>query len=130
MTFNGTVLLVDDETHIRKYVGLLLKQLGQPRILEAANGEEALAVYAAEKPDIVLLDISMPIMDGLTTLKRLMLLDPEAVVIMLTSLTTRQSVEEALAAGAVNYFRKDIPKDEISQLLKETIAANFDPETP
>jgi len=126
MTFNGTILLVDDEPHIRKYVSLLLRQLGQPKIIEAGNGEEALEAYAAGKPDLVLLDISMPHMDGLTTLKRLMTADPEAVVIMLSSLTNRQSVEEALTYGAVNYIRKDTPKDEITQALKETIAATFD----
>ena len=125
MTFNGTILLVDDESHIRKYVSLLLRQIGQPKIVEAANGEEALAAYTEHKPDLVLLDISMPHMDGLTTLKRLMELDPEAVVIMLSSLTNRQSVEDALASGAVNYLRKDTPKEEITQALKETISSIF-----
>jgi two-component system chemotaxis response regulator CheY len=82
MTFNGTVLLVDDEPHIRKYVSLLLRQVGQPKIIEAGNGEEALEAYAAHKPD--------------------------------------------LAFGAVNYLRKDTPKDEITQALKDTIAATFE----
>lgn len=129
MSFNGTILLVDDEPHIRKYVSLLLRQIGQPKIIEAGNGEEALAAYETGKPDLVLLDISMPHMDGLTTLKRLMTLDPEAVVIMLSSLTNRQSVEEALSFGAVNYLRKDTPKEEITQALRETIASIFD-QTP
>lgn len=125
MNFNGTVLLVDDEAHIRKYVSLILKQLGDPLVLEAANGEEALAVYQRENPDLVLLDISMPQLDGLETLKRLRQLDPAAVVVMLTSLANRQSIEEALASGAANYIRKDTPKDEILRALTDTINECF-----
>jgi len=50
MAFNGKILLVDDEPHIRKFVGLLLKQLGSPTIIEASNGEEALALYGRNDP--------------------------------------------------------------------------------
>lgn len=128
MSFNGSILLVDDEPHIRKFVTLLVRQLGTPAIFEAADGEAALEVYDRERPDLVLLDISMPVMDGLETLKRLRIMDPEATVIMLTSMANRQSVEQALAHGAVNYLRKDLPKDEMLKALGETIAAVFDGE--
>lgn len=128
MSFDGSILLVDDEPHIRKFVSLLVAQLGKPTIFEAADGEEALEIYDRERPDLVLLDISMPVMDGLETLKRLRVMDPEAVVIMLTSLANRQSVEDALNHGAVNYLRKDLPKSEISAALAGTIAAVFDSE--
>ena len=80
MNFNGTILLVDDEAHIRKFVGLILKQLGSPRLLEAPNGQEAVAIYQKENPDLVLLDINMPVMDGLETLKKLREIDPDALV--------------------------------------------------
>ncbi len=128
MNFTGTILLVDDEPHIRKYVGLILRQLGAPRILEAGNGEEALATFEREKPDLVLLDVNMPIMDGMETLKRLKAIDPDCVVVMLTSLTNRQNVESALTLGAANYIRKDTPKEEITKALTETIDACFDSE--
>ncbi len=129
MSFQGKVLLVDDEAHIRKFVGLLLKQLGTPTLLEASNGQDALILYQQEKPDLVLLDVNMPVMDGLTTLQGLRQLDPEAIVIMLTSLASRQIVEQAAALGAVNYVRKDTPKEELLQALRVTIAACFE-ETP
>jgi two-component system chemotaxis response regulator CheY len=128
MNFQGTILLVDDEAHIRKFVTLILKQLGAPKLLEAANGEEALEVYKRETPDLVLLDISMPLLDGLATLKKLKEIDPDCVVVMLTSMVNRQSVDEALAAGATNYIRKDTPKEEISKALSETIQACFETE--
>jgi len=128
MNFQGTILLVDDEAHIRKFVSLILKQIGATKLLEAVNGEEALEVFQRESPDLVLLDISMPLLDGLSTLKKLKEMDPHCVVVMLTSMVNRQSVDEALAAGATNYIRKDTPKDEITKALTETIQACFETE--
>ncbi len=128
MNFQGTILLVDDEPHIRKFVGLILKQLGASNIVEAGNGQEALAAYERENPDLVLLDISMPIMDGLATLRNLKAVDPDCVVIMLTSIVNRQSIDEALSLGAANYIRKDTPKEEIARALTETIESCFETE--
>lgn len=119
MSFPGKILLVDDEVHIRKFVSLILKQLGDPVITEAGNGEDALEAYRAGRPELVLLDVNMPRMDGMETLRKLKEIDPACVVIMLTSLANRESVERALELGAVNYIRKDTPKDEIAQALKE-----------
>jgi two-component system chemotaxis response regulator CheY len=123
MNFTGKILLVDDEVHIRKYVGLILKQLGSPVITEAGNGEEAIVAFEKDKPDIVLLDVNMPHLDGIETLKKLKQLDPNCVVIMLTSLANRDTVERALENGAANYIRKDTAKEEIAQALRETIEA-------
>ncbi len=126
MNFTGMILLVDDEPHIRKYVSLILKQLGSPLLIEATNGEEAVAAYQRENPDLVLLDVNMPKMDGIETLRKLKELDPNCVVIMLTSLANRETIAQALELGAANYIRKDTPKDEISKSLAETIDACFD----
>lgn len=126
MNFTGTILLVDDEPHIRKFVTLILKQLGSPVIVEAVNGEQALEVYQRENPDLVLMDVSMPKMDGIETLKALKAIDPNCAVIMLTSIVNRDTIEQAVEGGALNYIRKDMPKDEIARALRETIEANFD----
>jgi two-component system chemotaxis response regulator CheY len=126
MKFTGSVLLVDDEPHIRKFIGLLLKQFSDPRLIEAANGEEALEIYARERPDLVLLDLNMPKLGGIETLRKLRELDPDSIVVMLTSLATRQVIEEAAALGAVNYIRKDTPKEEITKALRTTIEDQFD----
>jgi two-component system chemotaxis response regulator CheY len=125
MNFQGSILLVDDEAHIRKYVSLILKQLGVAKVIEAGNGEEAIVSYQSLKPDLVLLDISMPLMNGLETLKKLKEIDPEAMIIMLTSMVNRQSIDEALALGAANYIRKDTPKEEIAQAIKETLDSRY-----
>lgn len=129
MNFTGTVLLVDDESHIRKYVGLILKQLGVATTIEASNGQDAVATYERERPDLVLLDVNMPIMDGLETLKKLREIDPDCVVIMLTSLANRQTIEQAAELGATNYIRKDTPREEIAKALTETIEACFESES-
>lgn len=126
MKFKGSVLLVDDEAHIRKFIGLVLRQFSIPRLLEASNGEEALEIYGREHPDLILLDVNMPKMGGLETLKQLRILNPDCVVVMLTSLATRQTIEEAAELGATNYIRKDTPKEEIAKALQETLEANFD----
>lgn len=131
MKFTGSILLVDDEAHIRKFIGLVLRQIQAVTILEASNGEEALALYAQHRPDMVLLDVNMPKLGGLETLRGLKAVNPDCVVVMLTSLATRQIIEESAELGAANYLRKDTPKDEILQSLKETIEENFDaPDSP
>ena len=130
MNFKGKILLVDDEAHIRKFVSLLMRSIGSPVVVEAANGEEALAVYASARPDLVLLDVNMPRLDGLQTLKALRAQDPDCVVVMLTSLINRQTVEECVRLGAAGYLRKDTPREEITAHLQRIIADCFTEETP
>jgi CheY-like chemotaxis protein len=121
MKLNGKVLVVDDEAHIRKFVTELVKSLGEPVILHAANGEEALKIYERERPVLVLLDVNMPRVDGIETLRRLKLFDHDCTVIMLSSLVNRQTVEECLHLGAVAYLRKDNPPDEMLVRLKKIV---------
>jgi YesN/AraC family two-component response regulator len=128
MPFNGKILLADDEAHIRKFISLLLRQIGSPTIIEASNGVQAMTLYASERPDLVLLDVNMPELDGLQTLAGLRAFDPDCAVIMLTSLTTRQIIQQAADLGAVHYIRKDTPKDEILATLRQLIESMFEPD--
>jgi len=130
MNFSGSILLVDDEAHIRKFISLLLRHLGVKRIFEAKNGSEALEVYEKEKPDLVLLDVNMPVMDGIDTLRGLKKVNPDCVVVMLTSLANRQTIDEAARHGASNYIRKDAPFEEIGRALAETIDTCFESDAP
>jgi len=128
MKFNGKVLLTDDEAHIRKFIGLVLKRLGSPVIIEAANGQEAVALYTKHSPDLVLMDVNMPVMDGVQALTQIKKDDPDALVIMLTSLTNRQVVEQCANLGALDYLRKDLPRDEMITQLTQIIDECFGPE--
>ena len=130
MNFSGSILLVDDEAHIRKFISLLLRHLGVERIFEAANGSLALEVFKKEKPGLVLLDVNMPVMDGIETLRQLKQVDPDCLVVMLTSLANRQTIDEAVALGAANYIRKDAPPEEIGRALNDTIDNCFESGDP
>ena len=126
MSIPNKVLVIDDEAHIRKYTTLLLRSLGVPTILEAVNGQEGVELFQSESPDLVLLDINMPVLEGVETLKQIRALDPEAVVIMLTSHATRQVIDETAALGATYYLRKDTPRDEILVQLKKIFDETFE----
>jgi two-component system chemotaxis response regulator CheY len=128
MPFDGKILLADDEAHIRKFVGLILRQLGSPTIIEAVNGAQAVELYQSERPDLVILDVNMPEVDGLQALEKLRALDPDCAVIMLTSLSTRSIIERAAELGAINYIRKDTPKEEILATLREILDTMFEPD--
>jgi CheY-like chemotaxis protein len=121
MKLEGKVLVVDDEAHIRKFVTLMIETLGVAVVLEAANGLEALQVYLQERPQLVLLDVNMPRVDGIQTLRQLKQADPACRVVMLTSLVNRQTVEECLHLGAMGYLRKDNPPDEMLVQLKNIL---------
>ena len=126
MEFNGKVLIVDDEAHIRRYLSLIMRKFGRPTVVEASNGVEALAAYTEHRPDLVLMDVNMPVMDGLQALEQLQRTQPESVVVMLTSLATRSIVERCVDLGAVNFVRKDTPKETIASVLAETIEEFFE----
>ena len=71
MNFTGKILLADDEAHIRKFIGILVRRLGTPTVIEAREGQEAVDLFIRESPDLVLLDISMPGRDGLVHISEL-----------------------------------------------------------
>lgn len=130
MKVTGKVLVVDDEAHIRKFVTLLIQTLGEITVVTASNGTEAQQVYERERPNLVLLDVNMPRVDGLQTLGNLKRFDPQCTVVMLTSLVNRQTVEECLQLGALGYLRKDNPPDEMTAQLRKIIIGALSPKPP
>ncbi len=103
-----TVLLVDDHQMVRTGLAALLGAAeGIEVVGQAANGEEALSAAAVTLPDVVLMDLSMPVMDGVEATRRLVASVPDAKVVVLTSFSDRDRVSEALAAGAIGYLLKD-----------------------
>lgn len=121
MTISGTALVIDDEPHVRKFIGLILRSIGATSVIEAGDGAEGVATYKREKPVLVMLDVNMPGQDGIETLKQIRAFDPQASVIMLTSLANRQTIEDAADGGALHYIRKDTPRDQLVELIKEAI---------
>lgn len=114
------VLLADDEVHIRMMMKAVINSMSYEIIAEAATGQEAVSLFKLNKPDIVLMDINMPLKTGPEALKEIMEIDPDACVIMLTSVSDMESVEECIKAGAMNYIRKDTPLMVIKAMIAET----------
>jgi two-component system chemotaxis response regulator CheY len=110
------VLIADDAAFMRMKSAALLKELGH-EVFEAENGEEAVAMYAAHSPDAVLLDITMPVMDGLAALKAIMANDPTAKVAMVTAMGQQQVIMEAIKAGARDFVVKPFDASRIEEAL-------------
>lgn len=115
----GTVLLVDDSRMSRKLLRTTLEEADYSIIAEATNGEEALEAYKLHKPDLVTLDITMPIMDGIQALKQLLKMDPEAKVVMITAAGQQSKLIEALKLGAKKFLTKPFVKEEVITTIEE-----------
>lgn len=114
----STVLIADDSKFMRNYIKNVLQLHGYRDILEAADGLEAIDLYRQKRPDIVILDITMPHINGLTALKKIIKFDPEAKVIMCSAIGTEANVIEALQTGAKDFITK--PKfDGLIDVLKK-----------
>ena len=116
------ILLADDEIHLRMLMKKVMTSMNCEIVGEAKNGMEAVELYKKEKPDLLLLDINMPVKTGEEALKEIVEEFPDAFIIMLTSFADMESVENCLNLGASNYIRKDTPLDEIKKIIKETWA--------
>src|SRR5262245_16793919 len=90
------VLLADDEAHVRLFVKTVVGSMGCEVVAEATNGKEVLEMFDKTSPDLVLLDINMPIMDGISALKELRRKSDKVAIVMLTSLASGEIVEQCL----------------------------------
>lgn len=114
------VILVDDEFHIKNILKKILNKDIFNIVAEGSNGQEAVDLYKKEKPDLLLMDIAMPLKTGLEALTEIIDFDSDANVIMLTSLSDAETVEKALDIGAVNFIRKDTDLMKIEAIIRET----------
>ena len=119
------VLLADDESHVRLLVRTVVSSLGYEVIGEAADGRKAVELFDTVSPDLVLLDINMPVMDGLAALRALREKSDTVAIIMLTSLASADVVEQSLQAGATYHLRKDLPVAELKEEIKEAWLAHL-----
>lgn len=108
----ATILVVDDAAFMRMRAAKLLTEEGH-QVLEAGNGAEAVKIYAEKKPDAVLMDITMPEMDGLTALKEIRKLDPNARIAMVTAMGQQAIILEALKSGARDFVIKPFEKSRV-----------------
>jgi two-component system, chemotaxis family, chemotaxis protein CheY len=117
------VLVVDDSTTMRKIVAQQLKSEAYEVCGEASNGKEAVELYKELGPDVVTMDINMPVMDGLESLKAIFAYDANARVVMLTSEGQKDIVMTALTAGAKGYVVKPPNKATLCERVKSALSA-------
>jgi DNA-binding NarL/FixJ family response regulator len=107
------VVIADDQTLVRGGFRLILNSAGIPVVAEAADGKEAVAATLSHRPDVVLMDIRMPEMDGLEATRRILAARAEVRIIMLTTFDLDQYVYAALTAGASGFLLKDVSPEHL-----------------
>ncbi len=114
------ILVVDDAAFMRMRCSKLLTENGYD-VVEAENGLDAIAKYKESKPDAVLLDITMPEMDGLTALKEIRKVDPEAKVAMVTAMGQQSMIMDAIKSGAKDFVVKPFQPDRVLAAVKKLV---------
>ena len=121
----GKVLVVDDELEVRQVLREFLSSRGYD-VTTASGGAEAVAIVGTVKPDLVLLDVAMPDMDGVETLKRIVAIEPALAVIMVTANSDIGTTSKLLALGAVDYVPKPFDLDYLDQAVSTQVTAAQD----
>ena len=120
-----TVLLVDDHRMVRTGLAALLESAdGIDVVGQAGNGDEALMLAEQLRPDVVLMDLSMPVVDGVEATRRVLAAVPDTKIVVLTSFSDRERVADALQAGAVGYLLKDCEPDELRNAIRSAAAGH------
>ncbi|MFP4460905.1 MAG: response regulator [Thermotogota bacterium] len=113
------ILIADDSILMRRNLKSILKQLGYNVIAEATNGQEAVDLYKKLKPDVVTMDISMPVMDGIEAVNQIVQLYPDANIIMISALNQKEMVFKAIERGAKYYIIKPFKIDMVAKALEQ-----------
>lgn len=111
------ILIVDDSSIIRKILTKNLNQMNLKVIGEAKDGKEAIKLYEELKPDLVTMDVTMPVLNGLEALKAIIEKDKEAKIIMITSHGEERLVMDAITSGAKGYILKPISTQKIEEVI-------------
>jgi len=115
------VLIADDLKFIKLVLRELVEKAGFRVVGEASNGQEAVELYKDRHPDVVLMDITMPKMDGLTALKQILKIDPQAKIIMCSALGQQSLIVQALQLGAKDFIVKPFREERVIAAIKKTL---------
>lgn len=119
------VLLVDDENYMRVFVGRVVASSISCVISEARDGQDAIDQCQTVDPELIILDINMPRVDGVQALGRIRELRPNTPIVMLTSISEEAVVEECVTKGASYFIRKDVRADLLKTELEEMLKQFF-----
>lgn len=116
---NKKILVCDDSVLARKQLMDAVKEIAEGgTFIEGKNGIEAVDLYKSEKPDLVFMDIVMPEKDGTTALAEIREFDPEAVIIIVSSVGTQEQLKKAIQLGAKDFIQKPFEKNQIREIIE------------
>lgn len=117
----SNILIVDDAIFMRRIISDVLKKNGFNVVGEASNGLEAIQKYEELKPNLVIMDITMPEKNGIEAVKEIIAMDPDAKVIMCSAMGQDSMVKESIVAGARDFIVKPFQSDDILKKVKKLI---------
>lgn len=117
----GKIMTADDAAFMRMLIKDTLSKNGYTDIVEASDGQNACDVYAAEKPDLVFMDITMPNKTGIEALAEIKKMDPMAKVVMCSAMGQEAMVMEAIKLGAIDFIVKPFKPDRLLQVVKKVL---------
>ncbi|MDF2725575.1 MAG: LuxR family transcriptional regulator [Paenibacillus sp.] len=120
------IVIADDQTLLREGLQTILSlETDLTVVAVAENGQEALEAVAAHRPDVVLMDIKMPVMDGIDSMKKMKKDYPDTIVLMLTTFAEDKYIVNAMAGGANGFLLKDMPSDKIVQTVRDAVRGDL-----
>ena len=118
----SSLLVVDDASYMRRLIGIMAKKGGHEVVGEAQTGIQAVELYSQLSPDLVILDILMPDLNGLEVLKKIKALDANARILMCTASEQSAHVQDALDNGAAGYVVKPFSQDSLNEKITQALA--------
>jgi len=116
------VLVVDDAAFMRMTIKDILNKNGFDIVDEAANGQEAIEKFKELRPDLTIMDITMPEVDGIVAVQEIMRIDPEAKIIMCSAMGQQAMVIEAIQAGAKDFIVKPFQPDRVIEAIRKVLS--------
>lgn len=116
-----TILIADDAEFMRDILRQIIEDMDWSVAAEASDGQEAITLYRKMRPDLVLLDITMPRMDGTEALTAILAEDPDAQVVMISALGQKDQVLDAIKAGARDFIIKPLDHDRVTDTLERIL---------
>ncbi len=119
----GRVLVVDDALFMRNMLTDIFTQAGWELVGEAENGEQAVVMYEQQRPDLVTMDIVMPVLGGIDALKKILQSEPEARVVVCSALGQKHLILDAISAGARDFIVKPFQSEQVLEVAERVIAS-------
>ncbi|MFJ7369898.1 response regulator [Lysinibacillus sp. NPDC098008] len=119
-----TVLVVDDTLFMRVAISNMFTEWGYEVVGKAVNGKEAVAMYRALQPDLVTMDVTMPVMNGIAAVKKIIPEFPDAKIIMITALGQQKLIVEAIESGAKDFITKPFEPERLKAVADQLLGQN------